>query len=172
MAQSKENFIKERLMLMNINNDYIQAMTCIIPLISKYDGKKITKEIINEINDFLLDENTHVRISLDFFSPFYTKFTLEHVSTYGDADARYYLPLSPNYLTTALILNLENLKVVFENTSNSLKECNKEHESLINKTDTVISLYKDLEEYIHIHMDKIPKCLRDERDTYLKCPIY
>ena len=167
-----------------MNSAFKHAINLLMTIIHKYDGKSINKRFIDAANYLFDEQNIPVRISFekDYRNTRIQRFTLTYTDRSYGTDGRYYLEYNstintlypgsnPDYLDDNFKLISENLVTVLSIEFTRLTELNNDYSKGIEQADSVISLYKDLNDYVQTHLDKIPKCLRDNYSR-LKCPIY
>lgn len=179
MTQSKADFIKVTNKKIEMYEMFQTAIMHITSILPKYNGKKMNKRFLDAVNTLLTDNNVPIQF---YFNKSYNgertrrfemvymnrEFTLD----YNTCVNTLYPGTNPEYLDEDFRLNAENFINVLGVELNRCKDCIEDYKAGLDKVDMVTSFYKDLEDYISTHMDKLPQCLQDKKYKYLNCPIY
>lgn len=177
---SKTNFISLATKKIEMYKTFQAAIDELITHSVKFNGKVMNVKFINFINELFDKKNLPVRLS------FYTNYRNErenmfqltfrdqsHTLDYNTCVNVLYPANNPTYIDeTDFRLNVQNFNNVLAAERLRCETCAEDYQAGIDKLDSAISLYKDLEDYISTHMNKLPTCLQDKKYKYLNCPVY
>ena len=179
MSQSKANFIKTAEKKIEMYAQFQYAIDIILANVSKYNGKVMNIRFTKFINGLLENQNLSVRISFDtnWNGERNNRFRLTFIDKSYTLDSNtcvntLYPGKNPEYINEDFKLNADNFSAVLIDEQIRCEDYKVDYEKGIKNVDVAISLYKDLEEYISTHIDKLPDCLQNKKYKYLDCPVY